>query len=93
MVQKLQIYIADDCPTCLDTKNLVDNITSRYPNIDIELINLSDLSTIQPEIVFAIPTFVFNERIIFLGNPSLTELDEYFSIVNELRSNGDDGRL
>ena len=83
MPQKLEIYIADDCPTCLETKNLVDIITNRYTGLEIDLINLSNPDTISPEKVFAVPTFIHNDKILFLGNPSLQELDDYFLAVSE----------
>jgi len=75
---KLEIYISDDCPTCVETKNLASIIANRYENLEIDLINLSEPDTICPEKVFAVPTFIYNNRIIFLGNPSLQELDSYF---------------
>jgi len=82
--QKLEIYIADDCPTCLETKILVDIISGCYAaGVKIDLINLSNPDTISPEKVFAVPAFIHYDKILFLGNPSLQELDNYFLAVCE----------
>lgn len=81
---KLEIYVADDCPTCTETVNLANIIVSRYTNLDVDLINLNNPDTICPDNVFAVPTFIYNERIIFLGNPSLQELDAYFREMGDL---------
>ena len=78
MRTKLQIYITEGCPICEETKRLANDIAHRYPNFVVDLINLDDLATICPENVFAVPTFVCDDRVIFLGNPSISELDAYF---------------
>ncbi|MEM7030685.1 MAG: thioredoxin family protein [Chloroflexota bacterium] len=78
MRPKLEVYISDDCPTCVQTKNLLGTAAKRYTQLEIDLINLSDPNAICPDRVFAVPTFMYNERIIFLGNPSLQELDDLF---------------
>ena len=78
MQAKLEIYITDDCPTCVETEHLAQIIVERYRNLDTDLINLNNPDTICPDRVFAVPTFVYNDRIIFLGNPSLQELDAQF---------------
>ena len=80
---KLEIYVADGCPTCAETIKLVKAMTNRYANVDVDLINLSNPDTICPDDVFAVPTFRYNKRIIFLGNPSLQELGAYFGGISD----------
>lgn len=84
MRHKLEIYVADDCPICTETVNLANIIVNRYANLDVDLINLNNPDTICPDNVFAVPTFIYNERIVFLGNPSLQELDAYFWETDDL---------
>ena len=84
MQAKLEIYVSDDCPTCVETKNIVAVASGRYAHLTIDLINLSEPDTICPDHIFAVPTFVYNERVIFLGNPSLQELDDHLLPVGEL---------
>ena len=83
MQSKLEIYISDDCPTCVETKHLAGIIVERYTNVDLHIVNLSNPDVICPDRVFAVPTFVQDDRIIFLGNPSLKELDEQFLTISE----------
>lgn len=78
MQTTLEIYIKDDCPTCVETRYLAQLIFKRYRNLNVDLINLNDPDTIWPDKVFAVPTFIYKDQIIFLGNPSLQELDTYF---------------
>ncbi|RME48058.1 MAG: hypothetical protein D6796_06830, partial [Caldilineae bacterium] len=74
MIFVLKVYITDDCPTCQETKDLVAMLQEIFPNLQIDLLNLSNPNTIYPDSVFATPTFALNGRTIFLGNPSPAEM-------------------
>jgi len=74
MPHTLKVYIADDCLTCQETRDLVARLRQTFPNLKIDLLNLSNPDTIYPDSVFATPTFALNGRTIFLGNPSLSEV-------------------
>lgn len=77
MQHKLEIYIADDCPTCAETRYLIATLRQKnYTNLTVDLLNLSNPDTIYPDNVFATPTFVLNGRVISLGNPSWAELSD-----------------
>ena len=74
MAHILQVYIADDCPSCQETIELVVLLRQTFPNLQIDLLNLGNPDTIYPDSVFATPTFALNGRTIFLGNPSPAEV-------------------
>jgi len=78
---RLEVYTADDCFSCDHTKKLVSDIINRYTNLQIDLYNLSNPDTILPDDIFATPTYILDGRTIFLGNPSLDELNECFREV------------
>jgi glutaredoxin len=73
-VTKLDIYVADDCWACEETRRIAAEIEPLYPNVDIELRDLAD--ECKPESVFATPTYVLDGRTIFLGNPTRKELEQ-----------------
>lgn len=75
MQHKLEVYIADECPGCDEAKLLVKKLLQKKVNIKIDLLNFNNPTTICPDNIFATPTFVLNGQIIFLGNPSLIELE------------------
>ena len=70
---RLQVYIADHCWTCEETARIVAGAARRYPEIAFEVLNLDEVE--QPENVFAVPTYVLDGRVIFLGNPTPAELE------------------
>ena len=71
-MMKLQVYVSDDCWTCEETRRIVADIAPRFPQVQVELLNLDAVK--RPSIVFAVPTYVLNGRVIFLGNPTRAEL-------------------
>jgi hypothetical protein len=69
---KLQVYISDDCWSCEETERIVADVAPKFPGIQIEVLNTGE--NVMPESVFAVPTYVLNWRVIFLGNPTRDEL-------------------
>jgi len=70
----LTIYTATHCPVNNRTCKLVDQLHRQYPNIPMQVINLDDPNVEWPSFVIGTPTYVWNGRVIFLGNPSETDL-------------------
>jgi glutaredoxin len=73
-VAKLEIYVADDCWACEETRRLVAEIEPLYPNVEIKLRDVADEH--KPDSVFATPTYVLDGRTIFLGNPTQEQLEQ-----------------
>lgn len=69
---KLQVYIADDCWSCVESRRLLAALQPVFPAIAMELLNVSAGG--YPDNVFAVPTYLLNGRIISLGNPSEAQL-------------------
>jgi hypothetical protein len=44
------------------------------PHLPVELVDLDDPGTEHPSFVVGTPTFVWDNRILFLGNPAEVEL-------------------
>ena len=73
-VLNLDIYIANDCWTCEESRRIARRVEVRFPEIDVHLISLDNAE--RPSYVFAAPTYVLNERVAFLGNPRWHELEQ-----------------
>jgi alkyl hydroperoxide reductase subunit AhpF len=77
----LDIYISDDCWSCEESVRIVNDVAPFFPDITIKLLNLQD--NVAPEEVFAVPTYVLNGKVIFLGNPTRKQLIEKLTAVQE----------
>ncbi|PDV96903.1 thioredoxin family protein [Candidatus Chloroploca asiatica] len=74
----LYVYVSADCPVCARTLQLVANVRAQEPEYPIEVIDLAQPGTTKPAMVFGTPTYVFNGRILSLGNPTLETLLNLF---------------
>ena len=70
----LQVYISQDCWTCEVTARIVEDVVSQFPDVMVEVLDAG--VTPLPDSVFAIPTYILNGRVIFLGNPTRNELNK-----------------
>lgn len=72
----LTIYTATHCPVYLRTCYLVEQVRHHYPDLPLHVVNLDETDEGWPSFVIGTPTYVWQERVLFLGNPSFTELSQ-----------------
>lgn len=81
MGHRLDVYLADGCYGCAEARALADNISTQFPGLQVEIFNLDDPDTERPTSVFAVPTFLLDGELLWLGNPrredALTQLTNY----------------
>jgi alkyl hydroperoxide reductase subunit AhpF len=70
----LDIYISENCWACEEAVRIVDDIAHLFPDVAISLLDLQ--TNPAPEEVFAVPTYILNGKVTFLGNPTREELVE-----------------
>jgi hypothetical protein len=69
---KLQVYITDDCWSCAETRRIVADVAPHFPTVLVEFLDMT--TSDRPDSVFAVPTYMLNGRVIYLGNPTRMEL-------------------
>lgn len=77
---KLDVYVAEACWTCQEARRLVAEVRPLVPDVQIELRDLADER--RPSSVFAVPTYVLDGQIVFLGNPTADQLVEKLSVAH-----------
>lgn len=70
----LKIFVRDDCSGCVEAHRIAARVMQDFPHLIVEIINIGDPQAIVPEAVFATPTYMLNNRIVSLGNPSPAEV-------------------
>ncbi|MCI0441415.1 MAG: thioredoxin family protein [Chloroflexi bacterium] len=73
----LQVFVTMGCRGCRRAQELVAWIRSIKPNLSIQVIDLAVYPDAGLGLVFAVPTYVYNSRPIFVGNPSTQELRQW----------------
>jgi hypothetical protein len=72
----LHIYVAEHCPGSPTARRRADWLREHVPEIPIKVIDIGAPNVVVLPAVFGTPTYTWNDRIIFLGNPSEQELLE-----------------
>lgn len=66
----LQIYITKGgCNNCEIVEEVAEKVATRLPGLKIEIIDLNQPGSVKPPVVFAVPTYLWEGRVLSLGNP------------------------
>jgi hypothetical protein len=79
----LHIYVAEHCPGSPMARIRAERLHERVPEIPIAVVDIDTPGAVVPPAVFGTPTYTWNDRIIFLGNPSDHELLERARSLHE----------
>jgi hypothetical protein len=79
----LRIYTATHCPVNQLTQALIEQLHQTRPYLPLVVINLDDPAAIVPATIIGTPTYTWNGRVIFMGNPTIAEL---FSRIDQLQT-------
>lgn len=73
----LKIYITENCPGCDEARSVAAKVKREHPDFLVELIDIANDQAVVPDVIFATPTFVLNNRIVSLGNPSPEQVAQW----------------
>ena len=88
----LKIYIAEHCPGCIEAQHIAIRISQDYPDVTVQVIDMSTTEEVIPEDVFATPTYLLNDRVVSLGNPGPDDILRWFGQRQTLIVQGANGR-
>jgi hypothetical protein len=75
-MHQLDIYIVENCFGCDCAKDLASNIQIIFPQLEVRILDLARPNTKKPESLFAVPTYILDNSILWVGNPDWVELFE-----------------
>lgn len=70
---KLTIYLEEGCLGCERARRIADEVGRRHGSVDVEVVDLAQVAAI-PEAVIAVPAYVLDDRLVYLGNPHMSEI-------------------
>ncbi len=73
MNHHLEAYVSESCFGCDEARAIAEEMSTRFPNLHVEVINLDEPEAERPPAVFAVPTFLLNGELLWLGNPPRDE--------------------
>ncbi|MCO5206127.1 MAG: DsbA family protein [Anaerolineae bacterium] len=76
---RLDVYVRAGCWSCEESQRIVADMRGHFPGIEIALRDTANCS--MPTDVFAVPTYVLNDQVLFVGNPSREDLAKRLSAI------------
>ena len=70
----LKVFVTTGCRGCKRALELSEWVREAEPRLEVQVMDLSVEPDAGGNLVFAVPTYVYGEQAIFLGNPSTQEL-------------------
>lgn len=70
---RLEVYVASHCSRCGEAQRLAREAAARFPSAEVRVVHL-DKGAQTPETVVAVPTYLMDGRVAWLGNPAPEEL-------------------
>lgn len=77
----LRIFVAEHCPGCVEARNIATYVEQNYPDITLDVIDITDSQVTIPDAVFATPTYMLNDRLVSLGNPGPDDIAQWVAEV------------
>ena len=74
MKSTLRIFVAEDCPNCTEARTIAARVEQDYPSLAVEVVDIGDEQSVVPDVIFATPTFMLNDRVVSLGNPKFADI-------------------
>ena len=79
----LEVFILPGYRGCRRASALVREVAAARPNLDVRLVDLSLAPEGSRESVFPVPAYQYRGQTIFLGNPTLPELEARLDQLGE----------
>ena len=75
--KRLTVWVSRHCPSCPEALVIANRLRHRYPSIEVKTLDVEE----QPpdDEVFAVPTYILDGRVVFLGNPTDEQVDNLLS--------------
>jgi len=70
----LDVYVTQHCFGCTEAMRLARVAARRFPSISIRVVDLQREPDARPENLVAVPTYILDGQIIWLGNPRQVDL-------------------
>lgn len=70
----LRIYVSAHCHGCATALRLADRVRASRPDVPLLVVNVDVPGANVPSWVIGTPLYAWNDRVLFLGNPSEMEL-------------------
>lgn len=72
--QHLVVLVSADCPGCGRAREVADEVRREVPTATVEVVDVDEVGVPAGLPFLGTPSYVYNDRVISLGNPATDEL-------------------
>ncbi len=83
----LQVFVEPTCETCRRAIQLAEGVDAAYPQLAVDIVDIRNRESERDD-VFAVPTFVLDDRVLSLGNPQESTLRREIELLLGAREFG-----
>ena len=77
----LRIYVSAHCRGCTTARQRAERLRRLRPDVPVALVDVEAPDAVVPPKVIGTPIYTWNDRIVFMGNPSEQELLERVTVL------------
>lgn len=82
----LRIYVSAHCRGCNTALQLAEQVRAQRPDVPLAVVDVDDPAADVPRKVIGTPIYTWNDRVVFMGNPSEAELMGRVGALHDDRS-------
>ena len=79
----LRIYVSAHCHGCDTARERAQHLRTLRPDVPVTLVDVEAPGVEVPPKVIGTPIYTWNDRVVFLGNPSLEDLLERVTVLQD----------
>ena len=79
----LCIYISTHCLGCATALRLAERVRAQRPDLPMTVVDIDTPTSTVPSNVIGTPIYTWNDRVLFLGNPSEAKLLERVGALHD----------
>ncbi len=77
----LKIYVSAHCLGCNTARQRAEQLRTLRPEVPVTLVNVEAPDADVPRKVIGTPIYTWNDRVVFMGNPSEQELLDRVTVL------------
>jgi hypothetical protein len=81
----LRIYVSAHCASCATALRLAGRARTQRPDLPLEVVDIDVPDVAVPAKIIGTPMYMWNDQVLFWGNPSEAELLERVSLLYDIQ--------
>jgi hypothetical protein len=82
----LRVFVSGRCALTTQVALVTAEVRRRLPSVLVEIVDVDNIPEALPDMVFSVPTYTLNGRVVSLGNPDAQFVEELSALFERAGS-------